>query len=163
MIREVIQAVSYLHSRNPPIVHRDIKPENILLDKNNRIKLAGKTFKDSDFGWSNFLNKPRKTYCGTFDYLAPEMIDKSGHDDKLDIWCLGVLAYELLTGKTPFVVLTPKNELKKIEVKKIIEQNILDVNISFPNDFPIMAKSFILGMVKRKPEERMTLKDIMNH
>jgi len=41
MIREVIQAVSYLHSRNPPIVHRDIKPENILLDKNNRIKLAG--------------------------------------------------------------------------------------------------------------------------
>jgi serine/threonine protein kinase len=91
------------------------------------------------------------------------MIDKSGHDDKLDIWCLGVLAYELLTGKTPFVVSTPKNELKKIEVKKIIEQNILDVNISFPNDFPIMAKSFILGMVKRKPEERMTLKDIMNH
>lgn len=52
----------------------------------------------------------------------------------------------------------PKNE-----IKKIIEQNILEVNISFPNDIPILAKSFILGMVKRKPEERMTLKEIMNH
>ena len=59
MIREVVQAVAYLHSRDPPIVHRDIKPENILLDKNNKTKLA-------DFGWSNFLNKPRKTYAGTF-------------------------------------------------------------------------------------------------
>jgi serine/threonine protein kinase len=46
-----------------------------------------------DFGWSTILNKPRKTYCGTVDYLAPEMIDKSGHDEKLDIWCIGVLVY----------------------------------------------------------------------
>ena len=91
------------------------------------------------------------------------MIDKSGHDDKLDIWCLGVLHYEQQTVNTPFVVTTPNNQHNKVEDKKIIEQNILDVNISFPNGFPIMAKSFILGMVKRKPEERMTLKDIMNH
>ena len=86
------------------------------------------------------------------------MIDKSGHDEKLDIWCIGVLTYELLTGRTPFIVQGPRTE-----TKKMIEQNILDVNISFPNDFPILAKSFILGIVKRKPEERMTLKDIMNH
>jgi hypothetical protein len=56
------------------------------------------------------------------------------------------------------VVTGPKNE-----IKKIIEQNILEVNITFPNDFPILAKSFILGMVKRKPEERLALKDIMSH
>ena len=147
----------YLHSRDPPIIHRDIKPENILLDKNNNVKLAGKPLLKVDFGWSNFLNKPRKTYCGTFDYLAPEMIDKSGHDEKLDIWCLGVLAYELLTGKTPFVSQGPKQEARD-EVKKRIERNILDVNINFPTDFPIMAKGFILGMIKRIPEERLTLK-----
>lgn len=87
------------------------------------------------------------------------MVDKSGHDEKLDIWCLGVLAFELLTGKTPFVVKGNKED----DTKKLIEQNILDVNITFPNDFPIMAKSFILGMVKRKAEERMSLTDIMNH
>ena len=51
----------------------------------------------------------------------------------------------------------------KHETKKIIEQNILEVNITFPNDFPILAKSFILGMVKRLPEERQGLEEIMNH
>lgn len=102
-----------------------------------------------DFGWSNFAgDKPRKTYCGTVDYLAPEMIDKSGHDEKLDIWCLGVLVYELLTGKTPFVTENAKGPDKK----KIIEQNILSMNISFPNDFPILAKGFVLGMIKRDPK-----------
>lgn len=79
------------------------------------------------------------------------MIDKSGHDEKLDIWCLGVLAFELLTGRTPFVNQGPKQESKD-EAKKKIEIAILEVNISFPNDFPIAAKSFILGMVRRKPE-----------
>ena len=101
---DVITAVQYLHSNHPPIIHRDIKPENLLLDKNNKVKLAGILMFSIDFGWSNFSNKPRKTYCGTVDYLAPEMIDKSGHDERLDIWCIGVLVYELLTGKTPFVV-----------------------------------------------------------
>lgn len=76
------------------------------------------------------------------------MIDKSGHDEKLDIWCLGVLVYELLTGKTPFVTENAKGQDKK----KIIEQNILSMNISFPNDFPTLAKGFVLGMIKRDPK-----------
>jgi len=67
------------------------------LDHSGRVKLA-------DFGWSNVFNekKPRTTYCGTLDYLAPEMIKECGHDDKLDIWSLGVLIFELITGKVPF-------------------------------------------------------------
>jgi len=76
------------------------------------------------------------------------MIDKSGHDEKLDIWCLGVLVYELLTGKTPFVTENAKGPDKK----KMIEQNILSMNISFPNDFPTLAKGFVLGMIKRDPK-----------
>ena len=68
-MREVISAVEYLHSLEPPIIHRDIKPENILLDSGDSVKLA-------DFGWSNFFNEDRRrlTYCGTPEYLAPEMI-----------------------------------------------------------------------------------------
>lgn len=48
-------------------------------------------------------------------------------------------------------------------MKKIIVKNILEVNISFPNDFPILAKNFILGVLKRRPEERMTIKEMLNH
>ena len=93
-------ALEYLHSRVPPVIHRDIKPENILLDKEGRegrVKLA-------DFGWSNFFNseRTRMTYCGTVEYLAPEMINQQGHTTKLDIWNLGVLMFELLTGQAPF-------------------------------------------------------------
>lgn len=96
-LREVIAACQYLHAMDPPIIHRDIKPENILLDADGAVKLA-------DFGWSNFFNEDRRrlTYCGTPEYLAPEMINQSGHDKSLDIWNLGVLLFELLTGNPPF-------------------------------------------------------------
>ncbi len=87
--------LDYLHKKN--IIHRDIKPENLLLDKEGNIKIC-------DFGWSaeaNILEK-RNTYCGTTDYMAPEMIKNESHEFSLDIWCLGILLYELLHGKPPF-------------------------------------------------------------
>lgn len=86
-----------MHERNPPIIHRDIKPENVLID-NGILKIA-------DFGWSNYQDDIRNTFCGTPDYLAPEMIIGNGHDESLDVWGLGVLMFELLHGKPPF---TPK-------------------------------------------------------
>lgn len=94
---KVINTVIYLHSRSPKILHRDLKPENILINK--------KTIKIIDFGWSNQNDDFRNTYCGTPDYLSPEMILGTGHNEKLDIWTLGVLMYELLSGTPPF---TPK-------------------------------------------------------
>ena len=95
--REVCLAVEYLHLDMPPIIHRDIKPENILLDKNGRIKLT-------DFGWSNYYidEEPRMTVCGTLEYLPPEIVGHVAHDTSADIWCLGVLLFEMLVGYTPF-------------------------------------------------------------
>ena len=150
-MREIILAVEYLHSRDPPIIHRDIKPENLLLDKegrDGRIKLA-------DFGWSNFFNsdRTRMTYCGTLDYLAPEMINQQGHTTSLDLWNLGVLLFELLTGSAPFQA---SNQAAMFE-------KILKVRITFPKNFPPLAKDLISKLLKAVPDERISLVEVMNH
>lgn len=92
LMAQIIKAVAYLHNKSPPILHRDLKPENILL-KDKEIKLC-------DFGWSNVDKKDvvRNTFCGTPEYLSPEMILGTGHDEKVDVWSLGVLMYEMFTG-----------------------------------------------------------------
>jgi len=104
-MKNVVDAITYLHSMSPKILHRDLKPENILI--------SGDKIKIIDFGWSNQNDDFRNTYCGTPDYLSPEMIMGTGHNEKLDIWTLGILMYELLSGTPPF---TPK---VKISDKRI--------------------------------------------
>lgn len=113
MVHDTASAIEYLHSRNPPIIHRDIKPENLLV--------FGDTIKLADFGWSNHNENMRNTYCGTPDYLAPEMILRTTHNEKLDIWSLGVLTFELLTGYAPF---TPPTIKEKGQKMKALEANI---------------------------------------
>lgn len=87
-------ALAYLHSKN--IIHRDIKPENLLMDLKGDLKVA-------DFGWSVHAPTTRRTtMCGTLQYLAPEMVEKTEHDETVDLWSLGVLIYEFLYGAPPF-------------------------------------------------------------
>jgi len=147
-LREVVSAVEYLHSLNPPIIHRDIKPENILLDGKDSAKLC-------DFGWSNFFNsnRVRKTYCGTPDYLSPEMIRQEGHDQRLDIWNLGVLIFEMLTGRPPF----------KGSNQRELFENILKLKIEYPKDFPKLARDLVSKLLKPNPKERISLKEIKEH
>ncbi|OMJ95225.1 hypothetical protein SteCoe_1437 [Stentor coeruleus] len=145
--REVVLAVEYLHSHSPAIIHRDIKPENILLDSEGRAKLT-------DFGWSNYESKedeaPRKTVCGTLEYLPPEMIEEKGHDTNVDIWCLGVLLYEMLVGFTPFKSQTKKNMLTNISKNKP----------KFPLSFPPLAKELIIKMLAKSSNERIRITDV---
>ena len=148
-MREVISAIKYLHTRNPPIIHRDIKPENILLDQDGRCKLA-------DFGWSNFDDgrKNRQTYCGTPEYLAPEMVTKSGHNESVDIWALGVLLFEMLTGRTPFNFTGDRIQLYN---------NIKSLRIVWTDDFPQLAKDLVARILKLNPNDRITLDQMINH
>lgn len=76
---------------------RDLKPENLLIGHDGELRL-------SDFGWAVHMkgDQPRMTMCGTTDYLAPEMVGKRPHDTTVDLWCIGVLCYELLYGFAPF-------------------------------------------------------------
>ena len=146
-MREIISAVKYLHSMDPPIIHRDIKPENILLDSNNRCKLA-------DFGFSNYVYQyqERKSFCGTPQYLAPEMIEQKGHGPGVDIWAIGVLCFELITSKLPFI---GKNQEELYE-------NIKRVNINWPGgDFNPLAKNLITKILKYDPKERPSLDEIL--
>jgi len=148
IIKDVICAVYYLHHMEPPIIHRDIKPENVLIDKNGVAKLT-------DFGWSNYVDSKeiRRTYCGTPVYLAPEMIKEIGHDEHLDIWCIGVLLFELLTGNVPF-------KGKDIDS---LNNNILSLKISWPKDINLVAKNLILKILKPDPGERISLRDMLKH
>ncbi|CAG2186889.1 PRKG1 [Mytilus edulis] len=88
----VIEAFRYLHDRG--IIYRDLKPENLLLDNHGYVKLV-------DFGFAKKIGQGRKTwtFCGTPEYVAPEIILNRGHDRAADYWSLGILMFELLTGR----------------------------------------------------------------
>ena len=92
-VKAVVAAINYMHQKS--IAHRDIKPENILVAESGIAKLC-------DLGWSAFITSTRKTYCGTFDYVAPEILERKNYDLSVDIWCIGALTYELLLGKMPY-------------------------------------------------------------
>lgn len=142
---EMFQACHYLHTQDPPIIHRDIKPENILFVKGS-LKLA-------DFGWSNMKdNKARTTYCGTPDYLAPEMVMDKPHNEKLDVWTLGVLLYELLVGKAPF---TPSSSIKdKRQAQKELSKNIIDCKPKYPSFLSNTAVTFLSRLLKKDANSR---------
>jgi serine/threonine protein kinase len=85
------------------VIHRDIKPENILLFEEG-VKLA-------DFGSSIQLSPDsREQLCGTPEYLAPEVIENQRYDEKVDVWSVGVLVYEMLLGRTPFTQMIQANK-----------------------------------------------------
>ena len=112
--------IKYLHDQN--IIHRDIKPENLLLDDAFDVKVC-------DFGWSCYLddNAVRSTICGTYEYMPPEIVNEQYHTSKVDIWCLGILLYEMLHGRAPFKA-SNLNEIKQeINSKNIkIKQEVSD-------------------------------------
>ena len=94
---QVVSMFEYLHSKN--IVYRDLKPENILLKEDGYLKLT-------DFGFAKYVEGRTYTLCGTPEYLAPEILLNKGHGKPVDWWCLGILLYEMLAGKTLFPVKT---------------------------------------------------------
>ncbi|NXX81562.1 AURKA kinase, partial [Urocolius indicus] len=144
-ITELADALSYCHSKS--VIHRDIKPENLLLGSNGELKIA-------DFGWSvHAPSSRRSTLCGTLDYLPPEMIEGRTHDEKVDIWSVGVLCYEFLVGKPPFESETYQETYRAIS----------RVRFKFPPFVTEGARDLISKLLKHNPFKRLPLKDVLLH
>ena len=148
VMKDLISAIYYMHNMTPLIMHRDIKPENILLDENNKAYLI-------DFGWSNYIINHRRRYtiCGTPFYLPPEMVNEQGHDEYADIWCIGVLLFELTNGKVPF-------EGHDVEE---VGNNIINLKIKWSPDVNPDAKDLISKILKLNPKERLSIEKILSH
>ena len=149
-IREIITAITYLHSLN--IIYRDLKPENILLDKTGHTVIT-------DLGFSRIVEAGERcwTQCGTPDYMAPEIILEAGHEKCVDWWSLGILTYELLTGRPPFS-----------REKFTIYQSILLGKVRWPANINTILKDFMERLLAPQCEARLGhgdsgSEDVKNH
>jgi serine/threonine protein kinase len=160
IIYQISKAVRYLHSLDPPIIHRDIKAENILF-VDGVAKLA-------DFGWSSIKEqeKARSTFCGTRDYMSPEMVMKRGHDEKVDVWALGILCFELMTGNAPFSSKERKNQYGELltlgELKYRLEKNILESEPEFPKFVSKESRRLLMRMLEKDVKKRAGMDEIVN-
>lgn len=149
---EVLLVLEFLHSRNT--IYRDLKPENILIDKDGNVKVT-------DFGLAKELSindvngKGRtKTFCGTNEYIAPELILGQPYGESVDWWSLGILIFEMLTGWPPW-----SDENRDTLFKQILFEPICTDDEKLSPD----AKDLLQKMLKKKPEERIAPADIKKH
>lgn len=171
---EILLALEYIHSLG--VVYRDLKLENVLLDLDGHVRIA-------DFGLSKLLGKRRhnskrpppppsanlriappkpvnmtKTFCGTREYIAPEMLNGSEYGQSVDLWAFGILLYEILCGRTPFYSRNREEVYSKIESGPL----------RFPRNLSSEVVSLIRGLLDRNPGTRLGLgpegiSEIKNH
>jgi serine/threonine protein kinase len=137
---ELTLALGHLHANS--VVYRDLKPENILIDADGHVKLA-------DFGLSKegILNvaSGAHTFCGTPEYLAPEVLLRKGHGTAVDWWSLGALLYEMLTGLPPWYSSN----------RKEMYNGIMHGELHFPEKVSLLARSIISLLLEKDPVKRL--------
>jgi serine/threonine protein kinase len=150
-IAEIILAIEHLHDND--ILYRDLKPENVLIDYDGHIKLT-------DFGLSAMgFTKHSKSdiFCGSPEYMTPEMILKDDYTRMIDYYAIGALLYEMIGGIPPFYS-------KK---RKVLFDNIVNKEINFYKEFSSKARDLIKKLLIKDPNKRIGstngMKDVKNH
>ncbi|EAX93225.1 AGC family protein kinase [Trichomonas vaginalis G3] len=145
-IAELALAIEYIHRNN--IIYRDLKPENILMDETGSVKLT-------DFGLVKDIaySKGAHSFCGTPEYLAPEIIKSQKYGPKIDWWALGIVMYSFLYGQTPWY----DDNMDKL-FKKIIS-----APLEFPPDATSDEKDLIKNLLDRNPETRKDIRFLLHH
>jgi len=148
--KQICNGVQYLH--NHGFVHRDLKLENLLVSSEDVVKIA-------DFGWvttTKLLNSGKYRFCGTPNSLAPEMILDKGHDEKVDVWGIGVLLFEMIIGKPPF----QSTNLAQLTLKILntdIKKFVHDWNRDYPDLFSSRVQDLICMLLTWEPHKRIRL------
>jgi len=151
-MKQLISALSACHANN--IIHRDVKLENVLLTKDNKLRL-------SDFGLSVVMpkgeggNKPQVSSCaGSPLYMAPEVFALQPHDEKVDVWSLGVCLYYMVVGSFPFIADSYGN----------LEECVLFEDVKFPVlSLSETLEDLLARMLHKDPAKRITLQAIKQH
>lgn len=156
LIRATLSAVAYLHDHG--IVHRDLKPENLLFrtpEDNADLLIA-------DFGLSRIMDEEQfhvlTTTCGTPGYMAPEIFKKSGHGKPVDVWAIGVIAYFLLCGYTPF-----DRDSNLEEMQAILVADYSFTPVEYWRGVSVTARKFINQCLTIDPTQRMTAHAALAH
>lgn len=149
---EIISALGYLHEEG--IIYRDLKLENLLLDKDGHIKIAdfGLCKEDITYG------RTTKTFCGTPEYLAPEVLEDNDYGRAVDWWGVGVVMYEMMCGRLPFYN----------RDHEVLFTLILMEDVKFPRNISAEAKDLLSGLLVKDPNRRLgggpdDARDIMAH
>lgn len=137
---DILEALVHMHELK--IMHRDIKPANILITDNGRPKIA-------DFGFSVKSSSRRRSVLGTWNYMAPEIVDKNDYSEKVDCWSFGVMVYILLVGEKPY-----NSEERKLT---------LVPPLLFPDSLSVDARDFTEQFLTIDPEKRMSFKEALSH